>query len=241
MEKEKKLYEALDLEKDCIVVPRQAIGKLSDNDILGPIFSILPLFYEEDRKDTIVLTLKDMINHLLITDNLFLKNIVDINNTHLYYIQILRNDTFKITIQRENMNKFLKEVNRLKYVVIKKEQGTYLEDKNLSFGATGLLKFLLENEELKNIETHFDFSRRLSHSSFIKKEKIKTTKKYLKELEKNNYYYLFDIIDRKQIEKGIEYQVVTVSNYVISPKEAKKYLGLSDEKIVSIYPMGEVK
>jgi len=139
------------------------------------------------------------------------------------------------------MNKFLKEVNRLKYVVIKKEQGTYLEDKNLSFGATGLLKFLLENEELKNIETHFDFSRRLSHSSFIKKEKIKTTKKYLKELEKNNYYYLFDIIDRKQIEKGIEYQVVTVSNYVISPKEAKKYLGLSDEKIVSIYPMGEVK
>ncbi|PHI03777.1 hypothetical protein KST80_07855 [Fusobacterium polymorphum] len=241
MEKEKKLYEALDLGKDCIVVPRQAIGKLSDNDILGPIFSILPLFYEEDRKDTIVLTLKDMINHLLITDNLFLKNIVDINNTHLYYIQILRNDTFKITIQRENMNKFLKEVNRLKYVVIKKEQGTYLEDKNLSFGATGLLKFLLENEELKNIETHFDFSRRLSHSSFIKKEKIKTTKKYLKELEKNNYYYLFDIIDRKQIEKGIEYQVVTVSNYVISPKEAKKYLGLSDEKIVSIYPMGEVK
>ena len=241
MEKEKKLYEALDLGKDCIVVPRQAIGKLSDNDILGPIFSILPLFYEEDRKDTIVLTLKDMINHLLITDNLFLKNIVDINNTHLYYIQILRNDTFKITIQRENMNKFLKEVNRLKYVVIKKEQGTYLEDKNLSFGATGLLKFLLENEELKNIETHFDFSRRLSHSSFIKKEKIKTTKKYLKELEKNNYYYLFDIIDRKQIEKGIEYQVVTVSNYVISTKEAKKYLGLSDEKIVSIYPMGEVK
>ena len=241
MEKEKKLYEALDLGKDCIVVPRQAIGKLSDNDILGPIFSILPLFYEEDRKDTIVLTLKDMINHLLITDNLFLKNIVDINNTHLYHIQILRNDTFKITIQRENMNKFLKEVNRLKYVVIKKEQGTYLEDKNLSFGATGLLKFLLENEELKNIETHFDFSRRLSRSSFIKKEKIETTKKYLKELEKNNYYYLFDIIDRKQIEKGIEYQVVTVSNYVISAKEAKKYLGLGDEKIVSIYPMGEVK
>nr|WP_310787399.1 hypothetical protein [Fusobacterium nucleatum] len=241
MEKEKKLYEALDLGKDCIVVPRQAIGKLSDNDILGPIFSILPLFYEEDRKDTIILTLKDMINHLLITDNLFLKNIVDINNTHLYYIQILRNDTFKITIQRENMNKFLKKVNRLKYMVIKKEQGTYLEDKNLSFGAIGLLKFLLENEELKNIETHFDFSKRLSRSSFIKKEKIETTKKYLKELEKNNYYYLFDIIDRKQIEKGIEYQVVTVSNYVISAKEAKKYLGLSDEKIVSIYPMGEVK
>lgn len=241
MEKEKKLYEALNLGKDCIVIPRQAIGKLVNNNILGPIFSILPLFYEEDRKDTIILTLKDMINHLLITDNLFLKNIVDINNTHLYYIQILRNDTFKITIQRENMNKFLKEVNRLKYVVIKKEQGTYLEDKNLSFGATGLLKFLLENEELKNIETHFDFSRRLSRSFFIKKEKIETTKKYLKELEKNNYYYLFDIIDRKQIEKGIEYQVFTVSNYVISAKEAKKYLGLSDEKIVSIYPMGEVK
>ena len=171
MEKEKKLYEALNLGKDCIVIPRQAIGKLVNNNILGPIFSILPLFYEEDRKDTIILTLKDMINHLLITDNLFLKNIVDINNTHLYYIQILRNDTFKITIQRENMNKFLKEVNRLKYVVIKKEQGTYLEDKNLSFGATGLLKFLLENEELKNIETHFDFSRRLSRSFFIKKEK----------------------------------------------------------------------
>ncbi|WP_339120249.1 hypothetical protein [Fusobacterium nucleatum] len=241
MEKEKKLYEALNLGKDCIVIPRQAIGKLVNNNILGPIFNILPLFYEEDRKDTIILTLKDMINHLLITDNLFLKNIVDINNTHLYYIQILRNDTFKITIQRENMNKFLKEVNRLKYVVIKKEQGTYLEDKNLSFGATGLLKFLLENEELKNIETHFDFSRRLSRSFFIKKEKIETTKKYLKELEKNNYYYLFDIIDRKQIEKGIEYQVFTVSNYVISAKEAKKYLGLSDEKIVSIYPMGEVK
>ena len=241
MEKEKKLYEALNLGEDCIVIPRQAIGKLVNNNILGPIFSILPLFYEEDRKDTIVLTLKDMINHLLITDNLFLKNIVAINNTHLYYIQILRNDTFKITIQRENMNKFLKEVNRLKYVVIKKEQGTYLEDKNLSFGATGLLKFLLENEELKNIETHFDFSRRLSRSSFIKKEKIETTKKYLKELEKNNYYYLFDIIDRKQIEKGIEYQVVTVSNYVISAKEAKKYLGLSDEKIIAIYPAGEVK
>ncbi|WP_335967628.1 hypothetical protein [Fusobacterium polymorphum] len=241
MEKEKKLYEALDLGKDCIVVPRQAIGKLSDNDILGPIFSILPLFYEEDRKDTIVLTLKDMINHLLITDNLFLKNIVDINNTHLYYIQILRNDTFKITIQRENMNKFLKEVNRLKYVVIKKEQGTYLEDKNLSFGATGLLKFLLENEELKNIETHFDFSRILSNASHTRKEKIETTQKYLKELEKNNYYHLFDIFDRKQIEKGIEYQVFTVSNYVISAKEAKKYLGLSDKKIVSIYPIGEVK
>ena len=241
MEKEKKLYEALDLGKDCIVVPRQAIGKLSDNDILGPIFSILPLFYEEDRKDTIVLTLKDMINHLLITDNLFLKNIVDINNTHLYHIQILRNDTFKITIQRENMNKFLKEVNRLKYVVIKKEQGTYLEDKNLSFGATGLLKFLLENEELKNIETHFDFSRILSNASHTRKEKIETTQKYLKELEKNNYYHLFDIFDRKQIEKGIEYQVFTVSNYVISAKEAKKYLGLSDKKIVSIYPIGEVK
>ena len=241
MEKEKKLYEALDLGKDCIVVPRQAIGKLSDNDILGPIFSILPLFYEEDRKDTIVLTLKDMINHLLITDNLFLKNIVDINNTHLYYIQILRNDTFKITIQRENMNKFLKEVNRLKYVVIKKEQGTYLEDKNLSFGATGLLKFLLENEELKNIETHFDFSRILSNASHTRKEKIETTQKYLKELEKNNYYHLFDIFDRKQIEKGMEYQVFTISNYVISAKEAKKYLGLSDKKIVSIYPIGEVK
>ena len=241
MEKEKKLYEALDLGKDCIVVPRQAIGKLSDNDILGPIFSILPLFYEEDRKDTIILTLKDMINHLLITDNLFLKNIVAINNTHLYYIQILRNDTFKITIQRENMNKFLKEVNRLKYVVIKKEQGTYLEDKNLSFGATGLLKFLLENEELKNIETHFDFSRILSNASHTRKEKIETTQKYLKELEKNNYYHLFDIFDRKQIEKGIEYQVFTVSNYVISAKEAKKYLGLSDKKIVSIYPIGEVK
>ena len=76
MEKEKKLYEALDLGKDCIVIPRQAIGKLVDNDILGPIFSILPLFYEEDRKDTIILTLKDMINHLLITDNLFILNLI---------------------------------------------------------------------------------------------------------------------------------------------------------------------
>ena len=230
MEKEKKLQEIF--EKDCILIPRQAMGKLSDNDILAPIFSILPLFYTKNRENSIILTLNEMFEHLFITDQFFLKNIIKINNTHLYSIQILSNDTFKITIQRENMDKFLKEVNKLKYVVIKKEQGTYLEDKNLSFGATGLLKFLLENEELKNIETHFDFSRRLFRSSFIKKEKIETTKKYLKELEKNNYYYLFDIIDRKQIEKGIEYQVVTVSNYVISAKEAKKYLGLSDEKIV---------
>ena len=237
MEKEKKLYEALNLGKDCIVIPRQAIGKLVNNNILGPIFSILPLFYEENRKDTIILTLKDMINHLLITDNLFLKNIVDINNTHLYYIQILRNDTFKITIQRENMDKFLKEVNKLKYVVIKKEQGTYLEDKNLSFGATELLKFLLENKELKTIETHFDFFKILSNSS----EKIEITKKYLKELEKSNYHYLFYIIDRKQIEKGIEYQIIIVSNSVITAKEAKNYLGLSDEKIIAIYPAGEVK
>lgn len=29
MEKEKKQYEALDLGKDCIVVPRQAIGKVA--------------------------------------------------------------------------------------------------------------------------------------------------------------------------------------------------------------------
>ena len=233
MEKEKKLYEALNLGEDCIVIPRQAIGKLVNNNILGPIFSILPLFYEEDRKDTIVLTLKDMINHLLITDNLFLKNIVAINNTHLYYIQILRNDTFK----RENIDKFLKEVNKLKYVAIKKEQGTYLEDKNLSFGATELLKFLLENKELKTIETHFDFFKILSNSS----EKIEITKKYLKELEKSNYHYLFDIIDRKQIEKGIEYQIIIVSNSVITAKEAKNYLGLSDEKIIAIYPAGEVK
>ena len=236
MEKEKKLYEALNLGEDCIVIPRQAIGKLVNNNILGPIFSILPLFYEEDRKDTIVLTLKDMINHLLITDNLFLKNIVDINNTHLYYIQILRNDTFKITIQRENMNKFLKEVNKLKYVVIKKGHGTYLADKRLSFGATGLLKFLLENEELKNIETHFDFSRILSNASHTRKEKIETTQKYLKELEKNNYYHLFDIFDRKQKRK----QVTIVSNCVITEKEAKNYLELSNEKIVMNYA-GEVK
>ena len=219
MEKEKKLQEIF--EKDCILIPRQAMGKLSDNDILGPIFSILPLFYEEDRKDTIILTLKDMVNHLLITDNFLLKNIININNTHLYYIQILRNDTFKITIQRENMDKFLKEVNKLKYVVIKKEQGTYLEDKNLSFGATELLKFLLENKELKTIETHFDFFKILSNSS----EKIEITKKYLKE----------------QIEKGIEYQIIIVSNSVITAKEAKNYLGLSDEKIIAIYPAGEVK
>ena len=240
MEKEKKLYEALDLGKDCIVVPRQAIGKYP-NEILEPIFSILPLFYEEDRKDSILLTVEDMINFLFFTDKFFLKNIININNTHLYYIQILRNDTFKITIQRENMDKFLKEIYKLKYVVIKKGQGTYLADKRLSFGATGLLKFLLENEELKNIETHFDFSKILSHSSFIRKEKIETTKKYLKELEKNNYYYLFDIIDKNQIEKGIEYQIIVVSNCVITAKEAKNYLGLSDEKIIAIYPAGEVK
>ena len=240
MEKEKKLYEALDLGKDCIVVPRQAIGKYP-NEILEPIFSILPLFYEEDRKDSILLTVEDMINFLFFTDKFFLKNIITINNTHLYYIQILSNDTFKITIQRENMDKFLKEIYKLKYVVIKKGQGTYLADKRLSFGATGLLKFLLENEELKNIETHFDFSKILSHSSFIRKEKIETTKKYLKELEKNNYYYLFDIIDKNQIEKGIEYQIIVVSNCVITAKEAKNYLGLSDEKIIAIYPAGEVK
>ena len=239
MEKEKKLYEALDLGKDCIVVPRQAIGKYP-NEILEPIFSILPLFYEEDRKDSILLTVEDMINFLFFIDKFFLKNIITINNTHLYYIQILRNDTFKITIQRENMDKFLKEVNKLKYVVIKKGHGTYLADKKLSFGATGLLKFLLENEELKNIETHFDFSKILSHSSFIRKEKIETTKKYLKELEKNNYYYLFDIIDKNQIEKGIEYQIIVVSNCVITAKEAKNYLELSNEKIVMYYA-GEVK
>ncbi|EHO75613.1 hypothetical protein HMPREF9942_02286 [Fusobacterium animalis F0419] len=239
MEKEKMVNGDL----NSVIIPRQAIGKYP-NEILEPIFSILPLFYEEDRKDSILLTVEDMINYLFFTDKFFLKNIITINNTHLYYIQILKNDLsdlFKVTIQRENMDKFLKEINKLKYVVVKKGQGTYLADKRLSFGATGLLKFLLENEELKNIETHFDFSKILSNSSLIRKEKIETTKKYLKELEKNNYYYLFDIIDRKQIEKGIEYQVVTVSNYVISTKEAKKYLGLSDEKIVSIYPMGEVK
>ena len=236
MEKEKKLYEALDLGKDCIVVPRQAIGKYP-NEILEPIFSILPLFYEEDRKDSILLTVEDMINFLFFIDKFFLKNIITINNTHLYYIQILRNDTFKITIQRENMDKFLKEIYKLKYVVIKKGQGTYLADKRLSFGATGLLKFLLENKELKTIETHFDFFKILSNSS----EKIEITKKYLKELEKSNYHYLFDIIDRKQIEKGIEYQIIIVSNSVITAKEAKNYLGLSDEKIIAIYPAGEVK
>ena len=235
MEKEKKLQEIF--EKDCILIPRQAMGKLSDNDILGPIFSILPLFYTKNRKDSIILTLNEMFEHLFFTDNFLLKNIININNTHLYYIQILRNDTFKITIQRENMDKFLKEVNKLKYVVIKKEQGTYLEDKNLSFGATELLKFLLENKELKTIETHFDFFKILSNSS----EKIEITKKYLKELEKSNYHYLFDIIDRKQIEKGIEYQIIIVSNSVITAKEAKNYLGLSDEKIIAIYPAGEVK
>lgn len=238
MEKEKKLQEIF--EKDCILIPRQAMGKFSDNDILGPIFSILPLFYTKNRKDTLLLTLKDMINHLFITDKFFLKNIIKINNTHLYFIQILRNDTFKITIQRENMDKFLKEVNKLKYVVIKKGHGTYLADKRLSFGATGLLKFLLENEELKNIETHFDFSRILSNASYIRKEKIETTQKYLKELEKNNYYHLFDIFDRKQIKKGIEYQVIIVSNCVITAKEAKNYLELSNEKIVMNYT-GEVK
>ena len=68
-----------------------------------------------------------------------------------------------------------KEANKLKYVVIKKGHGTYLADKRLSFGATGLLKFLLENEELKNIETHFDFSRILSNASHTRKEKIETT------------------------------------------------------------------
>ena len=235
MEKEKKLQEIF--EKDCILIPRQAMGKLSDNDILGPIFSILPLFYTKNREDSIILTLNEMFEHLFFIDNFLLKNIININNTHLYYIQILRNDTFKITIQRENMDKFLKEVNKLKYVVIKKEQGTYLEDKNLSFGATGLLRFLLENRELKSIKTHFDFFKILSNSS----EKIEITKKYLKELEKNNYHYLFDIIDRKEIERGIEYQIIIVSNSVITAKEAKNYLGLSDEKIVAIYPAGEVK
>ena len=238
MEKEKKLQKIF--EKDCILIPRQAMGKLSDNDILAPIFSILPLFYTKNRKDTLLLTLKDMINHLFITDKFFLKNIIKINNTHLYFIQILRNDTFKITIQRENMDKFLKEVNKLKYVVIKKGHGTYLADKRLSFGATGLLKFLLENEELKNIETHFDFSRILSNASHIRKEKIETTQKYLKELEKNNYYHLFDIFDRKQIKKGVEYQVIIVSNCVITAKEAQNYLELSNEKIVMNYA-GEVK
>ena len=72
-------------------------------------------------------------------------------------------------------------------------------------------------------------------------EKIEITKKYLKELEKSNYHYLFDIIDRKQIEKSIEYQIIIVSNSVITAKEAKNYLGLSDEKIIAIYPAGEVK
>ncbi len=138
------------------------------------------------------------------------------------------------------MDKFLKEVNKLKYVVIKKGHGTYLADKRLSFGATGLLKFLLENEELKNIETHFDFSRILSNASHIRKEKIETTQKYLKELEKNNYYHLFDIFDRKQKRKGIEYQITIVSNCVITAKEAKNYLELSNEKIVMNYT-GEVK
>ena len=55
MEKEKKLQEIF--EKDCILIPRQAMGKLSDNDILGPIFSILPLFYTKNREDSIILTL----------------------------------------------------------------------------------------------------------------------------------------------------------------------------------------
>ena len=149
----------------------------------------------------------------------------------------MENDTFKISIQRENMDKFLKEVNKLKYMVVKKEKETYTEDKNLSSEATGLLKFLLENKELKTIKTHFDFFKILSNSS----KKIEITKKYLKELEKNNYHYLFDIIDRKQIERGIEYQIIIVSNSVITAKEAKNYLGLSDEKIVAIYPIGEVK
>ena len=58
MEKEKKLQKIF--EKDCILIPRQAMGKLSDNDILAPIFSILPLFYTKNRKDSIILTLNEM-------------------------------------------------------------------------------------------------------------------------------------------------------------------------------------
>ncbi len=74
----------------------------------------------------------------------------------------------------------------------------------------------------------------------LTEEQIETTQKYLKELEKNNYYHLFDIFDRKQIKKGIEYQVIIVSNCVITAKEAKNYLELSNEKIVMNYA-GEVK
>ena len=105
MEKEKMVNGDL----NNVIIPRQAIGKYP-NEILGPIFSILPLFYEEDREDSILLTVEDMINYLFFTDKFFLKNIITINNTHLYYIQILKNDLsdlFKVTIQRENMNKFL--------------------------------------------------------------------------------------------------------------------------------------
>ena len=73
MEKEKKLNEAL--ERECIVAPKQAMGKFLNNDILEPIFSILPLFYEEDRRNTIILTEKEMTEHLFFTDKLLLKNI----------------------------------------------------------------------------------------------------------------------------------------------------------------------
>ena len=77
MEKEKKLQKIF--EKDCILIPRQAMGKLSDNDILAPIFSILPLFYTKNRENSIILTLNEMFEHLFITDQFFLKNIIKIN------------------------------------------------------------------------------------------------------------------------------------------------------------------
>lgn len=239
MEKEKKLYETLG--RDCIVVPRQAMGKLSDNNILGAIFSMLPLFYEEDRKDTILLTLKDMVNHLFFTDSSLLKNITTINNTHLYFIQILRNNLFKVTIQRENMDKFLKDVYRLECVIIKNDTSAYENDEKLSFTAIKLLNLLLSNENLKNIDTHFDFSWVLTSISFTEKEEIEKIKNALEELKKVGYCYLFDILDRTNLNKGIEKQVIIISNSLLSAGEAKGYINLPEEKIAAIYPVGEVR
>lgn len=215
-----------------IMIPRQAIGK-HPWDILGIIFNILPIFYDKPKKETIVLTKEEIIKKFFIVKNNLEEVIKKINESQLFSIQVIKNNLYQITMQINNINKFLKEVNRLNCVIIKKDNSTYIEDKKLSFDATGLLKFLLDSEEVKSINTNFEFEKILINESLKRNGSIEKTEIYLEELKKNGYCHFFDIVDRKNIKKGIENQIIIISNSVIDKKEAKKYLNMNDEKIVT--------
>nr|WP_293994110.1 hypothetical protein [uncultured Fusobacterium sp.] len=241
MKKERINKELLEvLRRDSVLIPRQALGKYPYH-LIGPIFSILPLFYREDRKDIVILTEEEMSENLFFIGDVLFNIIEEINNTELYSIKVLENKLCEVAINKKNMEKFLKDIYKLECIIIENQISTYEEDENLSFAAIKLLNLLLNNENLKNISTHFDFSWVLTSISFIEKEDIEKIKNSLEELKKSGYCYLFDILDRKNISRGIEKQVIIISNCLLNLEEAKNYLSLSEKEIVAIYPIGEVR